>query len=232
MMASTDPVTGETTYSAGTFGGPSKSNLPRNIQPGFNDPEQPFNLPPRTPPGFRPVTDPGYYKPSTATGFGQSLLGSGMAGVGLYRGMVGSGPVDPMMAMTNPYYRFTPAKPPVAATVRPLPPTPASPNVAGNVLSEMPGPVGPAQGQFPLGLGNGSQFQLPNEDINAGPGKGGMSPGQTYQPYTPAGSGFGGYGGYGGGMGGGKGGTQPRPASGGKGGAQYMGTPPSYNPYA
>ena len=241
-------------------------------QPGFSDPAQPFNLPSRTPPGFRPVTDPGYYKPST----GQSLLGSGIAGTNLYRDMIGTGPVDPMRAITDPYYRFTPATPPVAAT---LPPTPASPNVAGNVLSEMPGAVGPitpttpmpipgglptgmspgeaslslgqgrmspgqlpipytppvpTQGQFPLGLGNGSQF-LPTGGMEGdiggrtSPGKGGMSPGQTYQPYTPAGSGFGGYGG---GMGGGKGGTQPRPASGGKGGAQYMGTPPSYSPYA
>ena len=191
MMASTDPVTGETTVSAGTF-------------PGF---------------GYGGMSPGQTYQPYTPTlptgGMGGGMSpGKGGKGGGMSPGQtfqpytlpeipMGAGPADPMRALTDPYYRFTPATPPVAAS---LPPTPASPSVEGNVLSEMPGPVNPM------------------DRIAMTTPSGGMSPGQTYQPYTPAGSGFGGYGGYGAPMGG----TQPRPASGGKGGAQYMGTPPSY----
>jgi len=228
------------------FGGPQGGGTYASdvIMPGINKPPQ-FNLPPRTPPGFRP-----------SQGMPKSLLGSGISGMDLYeaqRRQMGTGPVDPTRALTDPYYRFTPATPPVAVSFPP--PTPTPPAVEGNVLSEMPGPVNPmpsvelingmpvnrpfptdfhpymAVDDFGAGASPSRQdiiqtMPTPPRDYNvlrAGqPPSGGMSPGQTYQPYTlpeiPMGAGPADP----------MRALTPRPASGGKGGAQYMGTPPSY----
>ena len=255
MIASTDPVTGETTVGAGTF------NPNAWIGTGPVDPIKALTNPYYrfTPKETLPPTLPTGGMEGGGYGGGMSP-GKGGKGGGMSPGQtyqpytptqaeydairatppqVGTGPVDPMRALTDPYYRFTPATPPVAAS---LPPTPTPPAVEGNVLSEMPGPVNPIPFPAVTPVGVFEEYNTPamqgpidyvgqpvdsaGYPVYSQPPLGGMSPGvdaQTRaeilaevmggmspgQTYQPYTPPGSGFGGYGGGMGGGMGGGAP-----------------------